>query len=131
MCNQTLTSETREEASELLGIISLRSIVDYFKSCENTPSPTLQLLKLMKFGIQFPDLSEYKNPNAIKSDNWYLSAIETLKKFSKEDIEAVQTVLLALDSIGDKVESSELILSQIELLDATVRAGFPLPRSGF
>ena len=68
----------------------------------------------MKFGIQFPDLSGYKNPNAIKSDNWYLSAIETLKKFSKEDIEAVQTVLLALDSIGDKVESSELILSQID-----------------
>ena len=131
VCDQNLSTETREEAMELLGIVSLRSIVEYFKSCQTPPIPTLQLLKLVKFGIQFPDLTEYKNPNTVKSDDWYLSAIECFKQFSKEDIEAVQSVLLALDSIGDKVESSELILSQIELLDASVRAGFPLSRSCF
>jgi hypothetical protein len=75
--------------------------------------------------------SEYKNPNEIDNSEWYENAVEKLKKQENSSIEALQEVLLNFSHPKENMDTGDAILSQLELLEATVRAGFPLKQSNF
>ena len=93
--------------------------------------PTVQLVTLLKLGLIFENISSYQNPTEKDCSEWYRKSVKSFQNFEPEVIKGLQAILLNFDNLGDSTDSSELILSQIELLDSTVRAGFPLPNENF
>lgn len=131
VCQSALSHEIRQEALSLLGMIHISAIFQFLQQQPDGFTPTVQLVRLIKWGIINTTISKYHNPTEGDSTTWYKSAISVFKSQSQANISSLQSVLLNFDMLGRTTDSSELILSQTELLDSTVRAGFPLENNNF
>ena len=130
ICNGELSHEIRQESLTLLGIVHLSSILEFLQSQPNL-TPTLQLVALIKFGILNENITQYRNPLESDASNWYTSAISIFSAQSQNSMVALQKILLNFDTLGQSTDSSDLILSQTELLESTIRAGFPIGNENF
>ena len=130
ICDVKVPAESRELAAKLLGVVKFEPIIGFLSSRDSIV-PSLELLSLMKKSILASNQGDQVMASVIERDNWKGVFIESLKAYEEGMIVSLQKILLNFSQIGNTLSSSEQILSQLELLECTVRAKRPLESSEF